>query len=341
MPFKTEFGDITECRVSAIINSLGIRGDVYGKLCKSILKAANDSSLTSFIDSQVNEVGTVLVTKAGCLPTKHIIHVVTPFKKDDDSKNTKLIEAYDAILSKAIELGLDSIAVCLIGTGANGYSENQSYRAAMEAISKILEREEKEDRDILDITMIVYLKKFSEAKLRAVEERAYKTYRIKEYSDYCLKSTNEMIGKPRGNKYTDMIIDIANDMADIDEDEMFVPAGKYLFPFDFIDDYMNQKGLKNKVLSKNGLDHKRKYNLRNKVSLSKLDVYRLAFMCKMNKSETIQFMIVNGSCFSPLDKMDIFYREYLNGKYGKIDTLYELTKYSYNYYGIIFSFCEK
>ena len=60
MPFNTQFGDITECKVDAIINSLGVRGREYGKLCRSIISAANDKELTDYINAQINNVNDIL-----------------------------------------------------------------------------------------------------------------------------------------------------------------------------------------------------------------------------------------------------------------------------------------
>ena len=84
MPIINSFNDITKYEGDAIVNSIGVEGKLYGRLCKTILKEANDKDLEKFINSQYNQIGTVLVTKAGKLPCKNIIHVVTPFKKDDD-----------------------------------------------------------------------------------------------------------------------------------------------------------------------------------------------------------------------------------------------------------------
>ena len=159
MPIINSFNDITKYEGDAIVNSIGVEGKLYGRLCKTILKEANDKELEIFINSQYNQIGTVLVTKAGKLPCKNIIHVVTPFKKDDDGNNSNLIKAYESIISKALEIGIKSIAIPFIGTGANGYDENDAYESIMAACSQILIQEEKEDRDILDITVVAYLKK--------------------------------------------------------------------------------------------------------------------------------------------------------------------------------------
>ena len=93
MPLQVKYDDVTTYKVDAIVNSLGVYGNVYGKLCKNIITKAKDDELKAFIDKQHNSIGTVLVTTAGNLNCKNIIHVVTPFKKDDDRNNSLLIKA--------------------------------------------------------------------------------------------------------------------------------------------------------------------------------------------------------------------------------------------------------
>ena len=88
MPLGVRFDDVTSCEVDVIVNSLGTKGCVYGRLCENIINTANDPVLKSFVDKQVNPVGTLLVTGAGNLKAKKIIHIVTPFKHQDDENNT-------------------------------------------------------------------------------------------------------------------------------------------------------------------------------------------------------------------------------------------------------------
>ena len=45
MPFKVKYSDITTYKVDVIVNSLGVKGNVYGKLCKNIITKAKDQEL--------------------------------------------------------------------------------------------------------------------------------------------------------------------------------------------------------------------------------------------------------------------------------------------------------
>lgn len=113
--------------------------------------------------------------------------------------------------------------------------------------------------------------------------------------------------------------------------DFFIPSFQYQNPMDFIYDYMEQKGIDNKVLVSHGLDRKRKYKLTKEGLKKKIDAYRLIFILDMNITEAKQFMSLCGFGFSPLIKSDIFFLNYLNGKYKKVKTLLELTELSRPY----------
>lgn len=65
--------------------------------------------------------------------------------------------------------------------------------------------------------------------------------------------------------------------------------------------------------------------MRNSKKHDKIDVYRLAFVQNMNKPTTVGFMVLCGYSFTPLDKLDMFYLDYLDGKYKNDRNLRELT----------------
>lgn len=341
MPFNVKFDDITEYKVDAIVNSLGVKGKVLGRLCANILEKAKSPTLNDYIKKQVNPVGTILVTESGDLPCKNIIHVVTPFKKDDDANNKKLVNAYKSILNKAILLGYKSIALPFIGTGANGYTENEAYEAVMAACSLILEQEEKENKDILEMTVVAYLKP-QPIRNRNIIFKNITTFDDEKISydfDYCLK----MINKPfERSQLCNDIVDFGAEMADMDEDELLIPSvKKYHYPYDFVEDFIIQRDFKEKAFSLEGLDRRRKNQMKKQKNLKKLDIYRLAFMCKMSKTEILQFMVIAGHCFSPLDPTDVFFRNYINGEYGVAKNLYQLTEMAYDQCEAIFTYSEK
>lgn len=148
--------------------------------------------------------------------------------------------------------------------------------------------------------------------------------------------------KTKENEFSRVIIKYGNEMATMKKEDMLVPGRpSYQFPYDYVEDYITQKNFNEKKLAKEGLDRRRKYQLRNTRALKKLDIYRLAFIMGMNKTEVIQFMILAGHSFSPLDPLDVFFLNYLNGKYGKITSLFELSNLASEKCNKIFMYCEE
>ena len=135
--------DITTFEGDAIVNSLGIgpRIDVPGRIYRSILNAAKDPlALKSEVTKQGKELpftSTYLTDSFG-LPCKKIIHAITPFRRID-RKNEQIEQTYQNILKLALDSGLKSICVPLIGTGANGYSSDKVAQIARRACYRFAE----------------------------------------------------------------------------------------------------------------------------------------------------------------------------------------------------------
>ena len=71
------------------------------------------------------------------------------------------------------------------------------------------------------------------------------------------------------------------------------------------------KHIKNeKEFLKAGYNANQKYKLSIRTSLTKINIYRLAYLCKMNMSELVQFMIICETSFNPGSKLDMFMIKY-------------------------------
>lgn len=117
--------DITRFDGDVVVNSLGIgrRLSVPGMLFRSILKECEDKE--DLMDEVLDKgrdlsFGDIFLTSSYGLPFKEIIHVITPFYKDDISLE-KIKKCYEDVLELALKRGYSSICLPLIGTGANGY----------------------------------------------------------------------------------------------------------------------------------------------------------------------------------------------------------------------------
>lgn len=320
MPVIVKYGDITKYKGSAIVNSLGSRYEIPGLICQNILKKVNDDNIRNFILNQELELGEIKITDAGSLPSQKIIHIVTPFKFYDTKNNDDLRNAYYRIIRQAIDNQIKDIAIPLIGAGANGYSQGDSFKALMDVSQYILREEEKLDEDIIKITIVPFEKK-------KVTYNANECYEYSAMPSFQEENSVKYIyvDKNKENQIMKNSLKIVEALKNIKEEDMLVPSyKKYNYPFDFVVDFLFQNKLDEKILADGTLGRKRKSRLKTSKNIPKKEVFALSFICKMNFSQVIQFMSITGHSFNPLDELDMFYLDYILGEYEKVETLIDL-----------------
>lgn len=306
MPFNLSLGDITKIKCDALVNSLGVDASKYGKLCKNIVLKANSKELVDRLNAEKNgKIGSMFLTSGYELKAKNIIHVVSPFRKNDNDNCSNLKKVYDDVIEFAIKNKFKTLTLPFLASGANGYSDEEVYKAAMFSIGKILDKEDELHKDIIDITLVVYLKPQNN------------NYR-EEYPNY---------REDKKDLFTD-IHSFAKMSSMMKKEDALIPSFTYMCAFDYIDDYVHQKIGNNKVLNEAGYDNRRRGRLRTYIDIPRDDIYSLIFLLKMNITQALQFMTICGISMSPCRKIDVFFRDYLFGKYGKVDSLYELYELS-------------
>lgn len=117
-------GDITEGDVDAIVNAansyLQHGGGVAGAIVRKGGQVIQDES-----DSiGFTPVGTAVITTAGSLPAKHVIHAVGPKMGEGDEDN-KLKNAVINSLRLASEKRLESISLPAISSGIFGFPKDR------------------------------------------------------------------------------------------------------------------------------------------------------------------------------------------------------------------------
>lgn len=335
MAYTIRLGNITEVECDVIVNSLGINGSVYGKICESIIETAKSTEIKNFIDSKTNsQVGFIYETSAGVLPCQKLYHIVTPHKFMDDENNSLLRKAYLDIIDKAINQGYKSLALPFIGTGANGYAETEVFDIVVDICGKLSIQEELEDKDILDIIIVSYLKPKKKRKTtRDSVERPFsnetRMYNELEYYNRFKEDSYKNVFKhyspsPTKSKLSNLsknVIKCAKFMGEFDPSELVEPyLEKYYQPYDFVCDYLEYNEMSSLILNENGIGKRFKSKLKTgAVTLEKSVLYVIAVLLNMNKSNLIQFMLASGYSFSPSDKLDMFMIDYMNGKYGIIN----------------------
>ena len=135
-------GDITAVEVDAIVNAAntsllgggGVDGAIHRKGGKAIL-----DDCVALRNAQGGcKVGEAVITTAGNLPAKYVIHTVGP-RWNGGAKNEaeKLTNCYLNSLKLAVENGAKTVAFPSISTGIYGYPKEKAAEVVFETMSNL------------------------------------------------------------------------------------------------------------------------------------------------------------------------------------------------------------
>lgn len=164
-------GDITDMETDAIMNTAnsslmgggGVNGAIHSKGRSRILEECKKLRATDWPKGLPT--GKAVITSAGNLKAKRVIHTVGPVWRGGSQREAELLaEAYRNSLVLAVSAGLKTVAFPSISTGAYGYPVEEASRVAMQAVVEFLEKE-----DGLDEVVFVL---FSEHDLKIYVEAA-------------------------------------------------------------------------------------------------------------------------------------------------------------------------
>ncbi|HSF40513.1 MAG TPA: macro domain-containing protein [Thermoanaerobaculia bacterium] len=141
-------GDITDLEVDAVVNAAnedlqlgsGVAGAIRQKGGPSIQEECNRIGHTP--------VGTAVMTGAGHLKARQVIHAVGPRMGDGD-EDKKLAAAIRASLALADRRGMKSIALPAISTGVFGFPMERAARILLTEIHRFLQGGTKLDRVVI------------------------------------------------------------------------------------------------------------------------------------------------------------------------------------------------
>jgi len=139
-------GDITEAKVDAIVNAAnsslmgggGVDGAIHRKGGKEILEEC-----IKIRNKQGGcNVGEAVITTAGNLPSKFVIHTVGPVWIDGKHDEEHLLsQCYSNCLKFALKYNLKSIAFPNISTGIYQYPKDKAAKIAIETVSEFEQKE--------------------------------------------------------------------------------------------------------------------------------------------------------------------------------------------------------
>ena len=138
-------GDITKEQVDAIVNAAngtlmgggGVDGAIHRAGGPEILNQCKEIRAKEFPHGLPT--GEAVITTAGRMVAKHVIHTVGPvYGRGGDEKARLLASCYRNCLRLAIEHGLKTIAFPAVSTGIYGYPLGEAAKVSSQTIEEFL-----------------------------------------------------------------------------------------------------------------------------------------------------------------------------------------------------------
>jgi O-acetyl-ADP-ribose deacetylase (regulator of RNase III) len=128
-------GDITQQEVEAVVNAANSRLAGGGGVDGAIHRRGGPSIMqeTDRLYPDGCPTGSAVITSAGDLPARYVIHAVGPvWHGGDQGEPALLASAYRRCLQLAVDHGCRSVAFPSLSTGAYGYPMSAAARVALE-----------------------------------------------------------------------------------------------------------------------------------------------------------------------------------------------------------------
>jgi O-acetyl-ADP-ribose deacetylase (regulator of RNase III) len=163
-------GDITKEAVDAIVNAAngsllgggGVDGAIHRAGGPDILKQCKEIRRVQFPDGLPT--GQAVITTAGRMPAKYVIHTVGPvYGRGGKDKAALLAACYENSLKLAVERDLQTVAFPAISTGIYGYPPAEAAQVSSTAIEKFL----RADSTLREVRLIFFAPADAETFLKA------------------------------------------------------------------------------------------------------------------------------------------------------------------------------
>ena len=152
-------GDITHQETDAIVNAAnsslmgggGVDGAIHRAGGPGILESCKSIRRKTLPDGLPT--GKAVITTAGKLKAKYVIHTVGPiWKGGDNGEPELLVDAYINSLLLALENGIKTISFPSISTGAYGYPVEKASKTALGSVIDFLEK----NRELDEVRFVLH-----------------------------------------------------------------------------------------------------------------------------------------------------------------------------------------
>jgi O-acetyl-ADP-ribose deacetylase (regulator of RNase III) len=152
-------GDITQQQVDAVVNAAnstlmgggGVDGAIHHAGGPEILEQCRELRRNRFPKGLPT--GQAVITSAGNLAARYVIHTVGPIRGRSGDRDADLLAAcYRNCLTLAVEHDLRTIAFPSISTGAYGYPREEAALVSSETIASFLST----DRWLKEVRLVFY-----------------------------------------------------------------------------------------------------------------------------------------------------------------------------------------
>jgi O-acetyl-ADP-ribose deacetylase (regulator of RNase III) len=159
-------GDITRENVDAIVNAAnstllgggGVDGAIHRAGGQAILDDCREIRRTQYPNGLPT--GAAVITTAGDLPARHVIHTVGPVYGRHGGRESELLTAcYQNSLALAVRHSLTSIAFPAISTGVFGYPPSEAAVVSSAAVGEFLAS----DKTLQEVRLIFFQRRDADA----------------------------------------------------------------------------------------------------------------------------------------------------------------------------------
>jgi O-acetyl-ADP-ribose deacetylase (regulator of RNase III) len=151
-------GDITERDVDVIVNAANSYLKHGGGVAAAIVRkggAIIQEESDRIVAGGFVPVGSAVITTAGKLPCKAVIHTVGPRMGEGDEDN-KLLRAVQSTLALAAEKGFKSISIPAISSGIFGFPKDKCAKILVEESERFLEQYNNNNNKTCSIDIIEF-----------------------------------------------------------------------------------------------------------------------------------------------------------------------------------------